>query len=79
MISNRKMKIVLKSKLDEWTYVNPNTYDALEKVVTTHFHDFLGDVISEFNKSGDSKLSERHVHVALFSRMGNNDGDASLE
>jgi len=50
MISNRKMKIVLKSKLDEWTYVNPNTYDALEKVVTTHFHDFLGDVISEFNK-----------------------------
>lgn len=79
MISNRKMKIALKSKLDEWTYVNPNTYDALEKVVTAHFQDFLDDLVSEFNKSGDSKVSERHVHVTLFSRMGNDDGVASLE
>ena len=31
MISNRKMKMALKEKLSDWTYVDPKTYDAMQR------------------------------------------------
>lgn len=66
MISNRKMKIALKEKLSDWTYVDPNTYDALQKYIANHFDLFLDKLVLEFEDSKDRKMSEKHVHTVAF-------------
>ena len=71
MISNRKMKMALKEKLSDWTYVDPKTYDAMQTYFTYHFDTFLEKLVEEFEDSEDRKVGEKHVHAVVFRLLSN--------
>ncbi len=75
MISNRKMKMALKEKLSDWTYIDPNTYDAMQTYFTSHFDVFLDKLVEEFEDSKDRKVSEKHVHAVVFHLLSNTKAD----
>ena len=66
MISRNLMKISLKEKLNEGTFVRPETYESMASVMDSWLEGLCNVIVECYNETNDKKITEMHVKEAYF-------------